>query len=195
MGGMGATDDLESPEFLQQLFQRESGSLLEELESVKPSLDTPEILRCIQPFIDQLLLRLLTGISYSSFHPYVLVDKGIRGILSPITSDDHYRQGPLSRACDCVGAALILRRLLYIAFHSHPSYRNFRIRTSDADLSHQTCLPEHQTYVNARGEEQKRNKNRTPGARMSHNQHQANLVNPGLWQNPRIPPPRSRRTR
>ena len=187
---MGAPDDLESPEFLQHLFQRESGSLLEELESTEPSLETPCILRCIQPFIDQLLLRLLVGTSYSSFHPYILVNKGVRGVLNPITEDDHYRQGPLSCACDCVGAALILRRLLFMALDKHPSRRNFRVCASVADLSRQKCQSEHPTYANARGEEQERNKTRTPGARMSHNQHWANLVNPGLWQNPYIPPPR-----
>jgi hypothetical protein len=85
--------------------------------------------------------------SYSSFYPYILVDEGIRGVLNPITEGGHYGRGPLSCACDCVCAVLILRRLMFMALDKHPSHRSFRVRAGVPDLSRQKYLPEDPTYA------------------------------------------------
>ena len=44
--------------------------------------------RCIQPFIYQLLLRVLLRIGYSSCHRASFVDRGIRDVLNPIIEYD-----------------------------------------------------------------------------------------------------------
>ena len=82
------------------------------LQNLDSSVNLVDVLRVIQPLVDRLLLELVDAVSYSGLHPFVLCHEGTRSMNNPIRREDHFAMGPLSRACDCVGAAVILERHL-----------------------------------------------------------------------------------
>lgn len=82
------------------------------LQNLDASADPVTVLREIQPLVDRLLVELVGAVSYSGLHPFVLCHEGTRSVYNPILPEDHYGNGPLSRACDCVGAGIILERHL-----------------------------------------------------------------------------------
>lgn len=78
------------------------------LQNLDASANPVAVLRAIQPLVDRLLVELVGNVNYSGLHPFVLCHDGTRSVYNPVRPEDHFGTGPLSRTCDCVGAAIIL---------------------------------------------------------------------------------------
>jgi hypothetical protein len=82
-------------------------ALRTELELLQ-TVDDYSLLKRAQLLIDDLLLELLTEVNYATFHPFLMCHRGDRSVLDPIHENDHSPGQYLAKACDCVGASIIL---------------------------------------------------------------------------------------